>query len=357
MLEIGQSVETEEMSSYGAEYDSHFINPYIEKMNYMSESAVLQATLQYSWLNPEDRWNRPSVRDFPKRSRELLDSLETANYSEEQLAEVCEILDLGTLNGIKFDIPYRYRKSGGWNKKWPDNGSLMGTAEVICIRRLAMAHLYLQDRELANYFVGQQIFAFHGTGGISLPSIVESGLLTHHEQTERGIMTFTGERLNHYGESKFVSFSEWDDFRISQRYAHRGEVTLDSIQRDSQNLSTEYKWTANKAAQQTALVAKISSGRISEVEKDLLDHPFQAILGLSANIFEQRRDLRVASDIKSEVGFLGGIALQHLPLILVPKDKLLFTQSIIDNFAVKPSMYMVADVALLQKSLRSSFLY
>ena len=340
------------LSETGEGYIPPITNPYTSFINDELVIRALEETLKFLWSSSEDSWWNPTVvRDFPRRSMELLDSLKKANYSEEQIAKVNEILGLGTLNGIRFDIPYKDRKAGGMNIKYPYNGSLMGNARVVCIRRLAMACLYAQDRELANYFVGQMIFAFHSTGGISLQSILENGLLSHHKQTERGIATFTGERLNPYGNSKFVSFAEWEDWEVLLRYGGMGEVTLDSLQRDSQELPTQYEWFANKTAQQAALIEKISTGRISKAEKYLLDHPFPVMLGLSANVFEQRRCLPVDSDIKSEVGFLEEIEPKYLPLILVPKDKLSLTQRIIDDFAESPSMYRVADLALLQRSL------
>lgn len=316
----------------------------------------IDQTIEFARINSDDWWGSGKINELVAKGQEL-SQLVSDEPSLESIAPVVEeMIEVGQYRGSRFDLPLTERSPGGCNYYWPHGGSYRGYATAMLERRLAMAKLYLMDANLADGFLDRKIVGLHGSGAIDLASVLQYGLLTHYEQKERGLTTFSGERLNASGAANFTSFVEWDEHGTSESYARRfGRISLSALEESVTSLPTQYGWIARKVEEQKDMIRMIESNKLTPWQAQCLKDPFEVVLGVSSDIFSRRQRVHVDSDIDTEFGFIGwGVAVEYLPLILVTKDKISLAEAAIKEYADNPDDFLVADNASLARSLNSN---
>lgn len=212
--------------------------------------------------------------------------------SKKARATLQEILLRGEFDGFSFSSKLHNR----------NNPSIEAS------RRIAMANLYVQNPESFKYIVKNKIDLFHGTNANALESIINNGLFSLSESSNKGIEVTTGEEWSRgLSQRGFVSFA--DIFDISKYYS------------------------------------QISG------EQNNADLDFPIIIGTTTAAADKAGTIKVWSDV-CEIGVRGKLDPSEIKAIFVPEDKVEITKKIVGDkvevlqFNEKESFYNADDYGI-----------
>ena len=177
-------------------------------------------------------------------------------------------------------------------------------------RRISMANLIIQNKEVFDKLVEKKVNIFHGTNANALPSILAHGINSFDESQRKGIYVTTGERSTRTQGRDFISFTDVLD--VAEDYS-----SLNSY-KDEENLS------------------------------------FEVIIGTTKEEIEKVSQIRVPSDVP-EIGVKKHFPKESIKVICVPPSKVNYVKKLVGKDIevlgiknIKNKFYYVDDIGLIE---------
>lgn len=134
-----------------------------------------------------------------------------------RIDQMVDILETGEVSGIRIDVDHE-RHNGIY--LYGNYGASTDDINVAYKNRLFYALLAIESPKEFEAITAHDIFALHGTNAVALPGVLaQGGLLSHHEQNKRGLLTGSGEVHPLKLRRQFISFAGIGD-AVSESYAN-----------------------------------------------------------------------------------------------------------------------------------------
>ncbi len=250
-------------------------------------------------------------------------------------------------------------------------------------KQTRLLSIYERDPETAKLLVDEDIAGFHGSRSGALFGILRhDGLLSAAESRNRGQLISSGEKTySRKGGQRFISFADWRAPESLTKYAHSSNsepLTIPALEETVETLKKGYieyqaLWgddhpfvynVLHQISDTEDLISLIKTEPDSE-EVDLLHDNFPIAFGVTMkgfDLYDRIFDLPkgekpenamvciVNSDIQGEFAVENEkVALDKLPVIAVPKDKIAKIKEIIERYGKNVK---VIDISLLANQKR-----